>query len=284
MSERMWHYLQANTPAGPVPESTLKQWLAAGQMPPDTFVWTDGMNEWAPASRVDALRPRAGTAPATGVTPSEVVLLCGEHFAQKENGLTGANIPLLTGEREVSAAGLGRALLTSALLVNERMGVLQLQVQQEVKKGLFGSKQIQKLMVYPGPGQYAWAPGTLEAGLQARAMQGPQEVSDLVYNFLGTDTASPWGTICSLVRGGLKERGLVTAHPYKQLGLFAAERYSAAPSAVAEATPQVPAVQGLLGSVQQRPDLSLLLVMRLDHAISRRTEAHNGDWDAPDFD
>ena len=61
-AEPQWHYSQHGSQMGPVPQSTLQQMLATGQLSPETQVWTQGMGDWARARQVPQL---AATAQAT---------------------------------------------------------------------------------------------------------------------------------------------------------------------------------------------------------------------------
>jgi TM2 domain-containing membrane protein YozV len=45
-----WYYTSGGQRQGPVPESQLRQMVAAGQVGPNELVWTQGMAQWSPAS------------------------------------------------------------------------------------------------------------------------------------------------------------------------------------------------------------------------------------------
>jgi len=60
MSERQWYYADDGRQAGPVPESDLLERFASGELAPGNLVWTDGMEDWAPADEVELLRGRIG--------------------------------------------------------------------------------------------------------------------------------------------------------------------------------------------------------------------------------
>lgn len=74
MSE--WFYVKDGEQAGPVSESELKTMLASKTIEPDTYVWKEGMADWAPATDVRELagaEVQAGTsAPATDPSPEAV--------------------------------------------------------------------------------------------------------------------------------------------------------------------------------------------------------------------
>ena len=57
---RKWYYARDGERFGPVPQSELQRLLEAGDVSPDEFVWTQGMEQWLPAAEVEEFR----TAPA----------------------------------------------------------------------------------------------------------------------------------------------------------------------------------------------------------------------------
>ena len=59
-----WYYAADNEQKGPINESELKAQLASNKIPGDTLVWTDGMDNWTPASQVPAFSFRAAPEPA----------------------------------------------------------------------------------------------------------------------------------------------------------------------------------------------------------------------------
>ena len=55
--ERLFCYFDASkTQRGPVPASTIHQLLRDGGLTPESFVWTAGMPDWQPVSRVQELQ------------------------------------------------------------------------------------------------------------------------------------------------------------------------------------------------------------------------------------
>jgi Domain of unknown function (DUF4190)/GYF domain 2 len=47
-----WHYAVGDKESGPVPEEQILALLHAGELHPDDLVWTDTMEDWAPAGTV----------------------------------------------------------------------------------------------------------------------------------------------------------------------------------------------------------------------------------------
>lgn len=66
MIERPWYYRDANGSRGPVTTAQLVELLRAGALPAATPVWTEGWDQWYPASSVSELASAAwpgGAAP-----------------------------------------------------------------------------------------------------------------------------------------------------------------------------------------------------------------------------
>ena len=55
MQTQSWYYGSQQQPTGPVTLEQLKGLVAAGQLPPETFVWTQGMPHWTAAGSVEVL-------------------------------------------------------------------------------------------------------------------------------------------------------------------------------------------------------------------------------------
>lgn len=60
-SGRRWYYSHDGQESGPVDESALNQMLNAGQLGPDTLVWTDTMPQWKSAAQVPGLMSGVAT-------------------------------------------------------------------------------------------------------------------------------------------------------------------------------------------------------------------------------
>ncbi len=68
-SQQLFHFEQAGQPAGPYPLEQLRQFVASGQLAPNTNVWSQGMAGWAAASTVPALQQLFSTPPPLGGSP-----------------------------------------------------------------------------------------------------------------------------------------------------------------------------------------------------------------------
>jgi uncharacterized membrane protein len=67
-----WYYAINNEQKGPVNEAELKEMLAGNQIPTATLVWQEGMENWTPASSVQAFTfrpPPAAAAPKSAAPP-----------------------------------------------------------------------------------------------------------------------------------------------------------------------------------------------------------------------
>ena len=59
-----WYYAADNAQKGPINESELKAHFATNQLPTDTLVWKEGMENWTPANQVPAFSFRPPPTPA----------------------------------------------------------------------------------------------------------------------------------------------------------------------------------------------------------------------------
>ncbi|MCG8585073.1 MAG: DUF4339 domain-containing protein [Pirellulales bacterium] len=64
MSQKIWHYTVGDDQFGPVTNDELKRLATAGTIKPTDQVWKEGMDDWMPASKVEALfSTKAGEMP-----------------------------------------------------------------------------------------------------------------------------------------------------------------------------------------------------------------------------
>ncbi|MEZ6318999.1 MAG: GYF domain-containing protein [Phycisphaerales bacterium] len=70
MDERQYHHLDAaGQPVGPVPLERLREMALAGDLLPDSLVWTEGWPDWQPASAVEGLTFAPPMTPRARVQP-----------------------------------------------------------------------------------------------------------------------------------------------------------------------------------------------------------------------
>lgn len=56
ITERYWYYVKDDKAEGPITESKIKELLVAGHLNPETFVWSESLTEWMPASKVESFK------------------------------------------------------------------------------------------------------------------------------------------------------------------------------------------------------------------------------------
>lgn len=220
--------------------------------------------------------------PINLLTPSELVLLNGEHFAKK---VMMGNIKLLHTDASVSFSQLGQAILAAAVLADESTGNLQLEVRQE--KATFGLRKVKRLFANPTPHQVEWPQYSLEHQLPEIAErfkndEDSYQVSNLIYAWLRQDSSSPWQSTIEMVESGLAERGLLEKTEEKKLKILTVVNYSLPEStaSLAKQYPFEPIKQLLKNCESYRQDIWDLLVKEIKRAIKDRTEQD----DDMDFD
>ena len=65
----MWHYQKDGKGCGPVNRAELAALLRGGALPPNTQVWTEGMNAWMAANQLAEFQPDIAAAAPPGVPP-----------------------------------------------------------------------------------------------------------------------------------------------------------------------------------------------------------------------
>lgn len=212
--------------------------------------------------------------PKDHLTPSEVVLLNGEQFAKK---VMLGNIKLLHSDASVSFSQLGQAILASAILADEAVGNLLLEVRQE--KATFGLRKVKKLYANPTPHRVEWQEYSLEHQLPEIAERfknddDSHQVSNLIYAWLRQDSSSPWQSTIEMVKSGLAERDLLEKTEEKKLKVLTVVNYSLPESTakLARQYPVEPVNQLLENCESSRKDIWELLVKEIKKAIKDRTE------------
>lgn len=54
---RQWFYTQQGEQSGPIPEDAIVEMFRTGQLPADTLVWAEGLDEWTAARDIENLVP-----------------------------------------------------------------------------------------------------------------------------------------------------------------------------------------------------------------------------------
>jgi hypothetical protein len=214
------------------------------------------------------------------LTPSELVFLNGEQFAQK---VMIGNVELLHNNEKVSLTQLGMAILCAAFLGCEEAGDFSLGIGE--RKAMLGLRKVRELYAVPGSANVRLPEGSLEAvlaGLAGRYEERDNHsVQNLVYAWLREDTSSPWNNAMGLLKAGMARRGLLDTREEKKLKIFTVTHYS-----VAEETRRLlrgqsfaPVKRMLESCAKSHPEKWKLLESGIKKAISARTESQDNDAD-----
>lgn len=219
--------------------------------------------------------------PTYSLSPSELVFLNGDLFAQKARL---GNTQLLHMDKSVSTSQFGLAVLTAAILANEKLGALSLKTYQ--KKALLGLRKVTSLSVRPGSTPVEWPEGSLESELlsqvqRRRASDEAMEVTDLIYVWLRQDTSDPWKSVLEFVQSAMADRNLLKRHEEKKLKVFTVTHYTLPDSTASLAGKETvaPVKQILSACERERPEIWDLLTKQIKKAISARTEQDDTDFD-----
>lgn len=163
--------------------------------------------------------------PNVYLTPSELVYLNGEKFAQKARL---GNTRLLHNDQDVSRVDLVVAILRAALFTQEQYRTLRLDVRK--KKVLLGLASTDTLYADPIGPMPAWPDGTAEAAFPPLAQQfyqpkGENEVTNIIYAWLGQTVSSPWELALEKIKWGLAKRGLLEVHEERKLKIFISRKF-----------------------------------------------------------
>ena len=218
--------------------------------------------------------------PNNPLTPSEVVFLNGEQFAEK---VKLGNVDLIHSDEKVSIAQLGQAILAAAILACEQAGAFHLEVRE--RKATLGLRKVRELFTVPAKPNENLPEHSLEATFSDLATYLAQKDKNDIYNVLYTwlrqDAMSPWNTALELVKAGMAKRGLLDATEEKKLKLFKVTRYSLPEQTARLVKGQsVGPVKALLETCQRtRPEVWRELESGIKKAIAARTESSNTDLD-----
>ena len=219
--------------------------------------------------------------PTLPLSPSELVLLNGEHFAQK---VMIGNIQLMHSEASVSFSQLGESILAAAVLAVRSTGNLDLDIRLE--KVMFGLRKVKSLYAESTTIINSWPDYSLESQFVQIAARLDKEgeafkVSDLIYIWLRQDSSSPWQSTIQMVQSGLAERELLEKSESTKLKVFTTVNYSL-PDSTAELAKQfsIEPVKNLLTSCEEnQKEMWELLRKEIKKAIKQRTEQDDVDFD-----
>lgn len=218
------------------------------------------------------------------LTPSEIVLLNGERFAEKR--LMG-NVRLLRTDRKVAADQLAQAILTAAFLSNEKEDAIRFETGELSR--WFGLRSRTALFVEPADEPPSWPRYTFEWAIptfleEIRYREGPDRVpvAALVDAFFDGDKDDPWKYVIDGVKDGLSERGLLERRPERLFRLQTGRIDYVLPDAtaqlVAETSPE-PVERLFSATGASRSELWELLRWEIDRAVSARLATDTGYHD-----
>jgi hypothetical protein len=218
--------------------------------------------------------------PVNPLTPSEVVFLNGEQFAEK---VKLGNIDLLHSDEKVSISQLGTTILATAILACERAGAFRMEVRE--RKATLGLRKVRELFAVPAQPEQNLPEGSLEADFadlaNYLAQKNKNDIYTLLYTWLQKDALSPWNTVLELLQAGMARRGLLEATEEKKFKLFKVTRYSLPERTAWLVKGQsVGPVKALLETCQRtRPEVWKELESGIKKAIAARTETSKTDFD-----
>lgn len=213
-------------------------------------------------------------------SPSELVVLHPARFAAKDTVLSAGFAPL-TGGDKVKAGEVADALLSVALLANQRAGVLRLEFQK--KKTFFGLFTRTAFVAVPTGTRHSWPQGSLEDAVQrSLAGSGPAEASWLLHGVLEEDVPDPVTHAIGLVIRGLHQRGLLATHETKRLRVFTSTSHAPTPEgAEAIAASDPAATEALLGEARANPEFWKAVHKAVGAGLGLRKE-HDSNSDYAD--
>ena len=206
------------------------------------------------------------------LTPSEAVFFYGDRFVTQS--MLGEK--LLLADIYVSTNGLAKAMMTAAILGNVECGFVRLSI--EKRRTLFGLIKTEKLKVAPANGSVSWPDQTTEHGLLQVLGGNIMNADDLIIAYLGKESSSPQSDYITRVKGGLVERGIISAESTKVLGLNIGTHVTMSPNQRARIEENGPSrVISLIGEVEKgQPELLAQIRKSVAAAFANRTESARG--------
>jgi len=147
---------------------------------------------------------------------------------------------------------------------------------------MLGLRKVNGLFVVPANASIVWPESSFESQIYklAEKVGDKNEVSHIVYTWLGNDSSSPWNSVIHEVKEGLSKRGLLERTEEKKLKVFTSVKHELPADTLTLVEPaRVDAVKQLLTNCQDsRNEIWDLLVKQLKKAISDRTEQSDSDF------
>ncbi len=215
--------------------------------------------------------------PAT-LSASEMVYLQGEKFAPKAGIFN--KIKLLHVDQDVNVNELVMNMLAAAFLWAEESGAVRLEIRQ--KKVLFGLAKSTTLFVDPVR-PIDFPKNSFEAEIapvaSRLAEKNLNEVSSVIYAWMGADSSSPWSEVVKMVQWGLAKRGLLEVIEEKKLKIFTVSHFEIPLATVQLANSLRPdGIQAMFLRCQQtRPELWKMLNKHIKGSVDSRKEQSSSD-------
>lgn len=209
-----------------------------------------------------------------------MILLNGEKFAREAGALT-SRFELLHIPLKVSASELSVAILSAAVLANERAGNITLR--SATAKSFFGLRTTNTLDVGLGGNFAAFPNFSLESRIRplVEAKRGANyQVSGLVHDLLIEDSKDVWKWTIGLAQGGLVNRNILAVEENKHLGGFVKTSRYRLPEAMTRQVAQYPLdyVNLTLGeTARMRPQIWQTLREQIEKGLASRREAPDHD-------
>lgn len=219
--------------------------------------------------------------PSNQFSPSELVLLNGEHFAKK---VMMGNFQLMHIDASVSYSQLGEAILTTAALALKSIGNLQFDIRED--KAMFGLRKVKSLYIKPAITENNWPDFSPESQFIQIAEKLNEEaesakLSDLIYIWLRQDSPSPWQSTIEMVQSGLAARNLLEKTESTKMKVFTTTNYGL-PESTAKLARQysIEPISSMINDYEKnQKEIWELLKKEQKSAIKQRTEQDDMDFD-----
>jgi hypothetical protein len=178
---------------------------------------------------------------------------------------------LLDGKSAVSSQQLVCNMLKAALLAHERAGTIRLETTEKTVLGVMRSNS---LVLVPTGREVDWPSTTLEARLMVSQRAN---VSDVVFDWLGEESADPWGRAAEQGKTMLVLRGLAAVN----VNRWGTRKYILRDGASRDLSqiPVQPAEDLLADCRRNRAEIWKLLDKEIEEAVARRTHRPQSEQD-----
>jgi hypothetical protein len=202
------------------------------------------------------------------LTPSELVFMNGEKFAPQSGNL---RVRLLHVDLEVSSFHLALAVMAAAVLVNEKLGALHLDLVEH--KSIFSQNKTFGLVIKQEKNLFGWQSDTLEAMIPDWTRRVREaELSKILENIIAEDCKDPLLKIIDTVAWGMAASGWLMHVEGEAAKAFTTE--FVCPARIRELAVQqslLPVQQLFIDCREKRPVIWNQLQEELKRAVVART-------------